>query len=248
MARCLNCMNEYDGYKEVCPVCGFAIGTPPKEVFHLYPGTEIGGRYILSGDQVEVPEVIARDMESAEKKIGDAGLVPQYVDYIEDDNIPGDCVYSQSPGANERISKGDTVFLVLSCGVEKKTMPNLVGYKKERAISRLEAMGVTVQETEVESNGNPGSVVRQLCSGEVIEEGAEISEGMVVTLEISTGRPDIYDASGMMPDFTGKTYEEALEMARESHIYIYITQDSPDEKYDRGLIIGQQYKNTGKCK
>ncbi len=196
---------------------------------------------ILSGNQVEVPEVIARDMESAEKKIGDAGLVPQYVDYIEDDSIPGDCVYSQSPGANERISKGDTVFLVLSCGVEKKTMPNLVGYKKERAISRLEAMGVTVQETEVESNGNPGSVVRQLCSGEVIEEGAEISEGMVVTLEISTGRPDIYDASGTMPDFTGKTYEEALEMARESHIYIYITQDSPDEKYDRGLIIGQQY-------
>ena len=47
MARCLNCMNEYDGYKEVCPVCGFAIGTPPKEVFHLYPGTEIGGRYII---------------------------------------------------------------------------------------------------------------------------------------------------------------------------------------------------------
>lgn len=44
--RCLNCMKEYDTEKQdVCPYCGFQAGTPPKELYHLYPGMELAGRY-----------------------------------------------------------------------------------------------------------------------------------------------------------------------------------------------------------
>lgn len=47
MPRCLNCMNEYVGNGDYCPKCGFKRNTPPKEVYHLYPGTELAGRYII---------------------------------------------------------------------------------------------------------------------------------------------------------------------------------------------------------
>ena len=49
--RCLNCMEEYeafDGQKAECPYCGFVHGTPPKQLYYLYPGVELfSGRYII---------------------------------------------------------------------------------------------------------------------------------------------------------------------------------------------------------
>lgn len=51
--RCLNCMNEFEvpaGYEYTslcCPHCGYLENTPPREVYHLYPGTVLQNRYIL---------------------------------------------------------------------------------------------------------------------------------------------------------------------------------------------------------
>ncbi len=47
MVRCLNCMKEYDEQYEVCPHCGFIRGTPPREAYHLHPGTLLYGRYVI---------------------------------------------------------------------------------------------------------------------------------------------------------------------------------------------------------
>ncbi len=45
--RCLNCMKEYDEQYGVCPFCGFVPGTPPKEAYHLTPGTVLKNRYLI---------------------------------------------------------------------------------------------------------------------------------------------------------------------------------------------------------
>ena len=51
--RCMNCMKEFsvpEGYENQylsCPHCGFVEGTPPKEPFHLYPGTLLQDRYLV---------------------------------------------------------------------------------------------------------------------------------------------------------------------------------------------------------
>ena len=47
MIRCLNCMKTFDERFGVCPHCGFLPGTPPKEAYHLYPGTVLNGHYII---------------------------------------------------------------------------------------------------------------------------------------------------------------------------------------------------------
>ncbi len=44
---CLNCMKTFDEVYGVCPHCGFIPGTPPKEAYHLHPGTILRGRYIV---------------------------------------------------------------------------------------------------------------------------------------------------------------------------------------------------------
>lgn len=44
---CINCFKVHNDNNSPCPYCGYIIGTPPKESFQLYPGTELLGRYII---------------------------------------------------------------------------------------------------------------------------------------------------------------------------------------------------------
>lgn len=52
--RCLNCFNLFEivysdkEEREVCPYCGYCEGTPPKELYHLYPGVGLyNNRYVI---------------------------------------------------------------------------------------------------------------------------------------------------------------------------------------------------------
>lgn len=47
MHRCLGCMKEYKEEYQVCPFCGYEVGTPPKEAYHMVPGTLLAGRYTI---------------------------------------------------------------------------------------------------------------------------------------------------------------------------------------------------------
>lgn len=47
MHRCLGCMEEFEDEYEICPYCGYEIGTPPKEAYHMIPGTLLADRYII---------------------------------------------------------------------------------------------------------------------------------------------------------------------------------------------------------
>ena len=44
---CMGCMSRIDDSLTVCPVCGYAVNTPPCEPYHLMPGTILGGKYIV---------------------------------------------------------------------------------------------------------------------------------------------------------------------------------------------------------
>lgn len=194
---------------------------------------------MLGNGEVEVPEVIARSMKEAEKKVEKAGLVIQYTEYIEDENIPKDCIYSQTPGANERVKEGSAVYVVVSCGVEAKLMINAVGYPLEKVQSQIEDLGARVQVCYVDSNGMQGTVVRQLLNNEELEEGEELKEGMVVTLEVSNGNAVDMEGETTVPDFTGKTYKEALELAETSHIMLCIGSDELNAQYKKGTMVRQ---------
>jgi len=46
MIRCVNCFEQYDGGDQ-CPNCGYVKGSPPQEIYHLFPGTLLANRYII---------------------------------------------------------------------------------------------------------------------------------------------------------------------------------------------------------
>lgn len=45
--KCLNCMKDFDKSFQICPHCGYVLGTPPKELFYLTPGVIISNRYTI---------------------------------------------------------------------------------------------------------------------------------------------------------------------------------------------------------
>lgn len=47
MQRCYGCMQEFEKEYELCPHCGFIVGTPPEMVNHLPYGTRLQDRYII---------------------------------------------------------------------------------------------------------------------------------------------------------------------------------------------------------
>ncbi len=45
--RCPHCMELFDDEYELCPHCGFILGTKPKELYHLHPGMMLNDRYMV---------------------------------------------------------------------------------------------------------------------------------------------------------------------------------------------------------
>ena len=44
---CMGCMKEYDDQFDICPYCGYAVNTPPKQSYHIRPGSMLQQRYIV---------------------------------------------------------------------------------------------------------------------------------------------------------------------------------------------------------
>lgn len=45
--RCMGCMKTFSDEFEICPHCGYIVGTSPKEANHMIPGTLLADRYIV---------------------------------------------------------------------------------------------------------------------------------------------------------------------------------------------------------
>ena len=45
--RCLGCMELFGDEFEICPHCGYVVGTGAEEAVHMEPGTILHDRYII---------------------------------------------------------------------------------------------------------------------------------------------------------------------------------------------------------
>ena len=45
--RCLGCMEMFDAAFDICPHCGYVVGTPAEEAIHMEPSTLLHDRYIV---------------------------------------------------------------------------------------------------------------------------------------------------------------------------------------------------------
>ena len=132
-----------------------------------------------------VPNLVGQDVSAAEQTLYDMGL-----DYsirtqeTEDGSIPADQVLSTDPPAGTQIEQNAIITLYISRGSVTAALrvPDVRGRTQEDATARLEAVGLQVSVTEVDSDQAPGIVVEQS-----IAPNEFVPEDGTITISVSNG-------------------------------------------------------------
>jgi len=123
-----------------------------------------------------VPNVKGKEKEEAIKLLEDAKLK---VEVIEENSktVKEGFVISQETEPDTEAFAGDTVKIHVSTGVEKATVPDVIGKSQEEAKKVLEDSGFAVTITTAEdSSKEKGVVIKQtLNAGESVEKGSSIT-------------------------------------------------------------------------
>ena len=131
-----------------------------------------------------VPDVVNLDYREATLVLQKAGLNVE-IENTTSDTVNKDYVISTSPAANEKISAGSTVYLIVSSGTEVShiTMPNLIGLTEDAARAKIENAGLSYGGAEtVLSDYDAGTVISQS-----VQAFTDVEEYTKIFIQISRG-------------------------------------------------------------
>jgi beta-lactam-binding protein with PASTA domain len=177
---------------------------------------------VRRGDLVQAPDLVGRSLVEARSVAKAAGLGVRIETERPDPDVQAGNVLEQIPEAGTDIKCGRTVAVVVSTGLDLRTVPRLAGMPARQAQIDAESAGFSVYEiVEVHTPGvERGDVV-----GSDPDAGAVLPAGTGIRLMVSLGpRP----LELVMPSLIGKTPEEARLIAEGLGLVVRST------KYERG--------------
>jgi beta-lactam-binding protein with PASTA domain/tRNA A-37 threonylcarbamoyl transferase component Bud32 len=185
---------------------------------------------LAASQPVAVPGVVGIRELKAKAKIEEAGLEPK-VKRAASTEFDKGIVIDQSPEGGTRIQKGDQVTIIVSTGVPKTTVPDVVGMDYADAVNALNQANLQPRKREVFSKKPKGQVVAQNPpSGEVVDEGT------TVVLRVSKGTqtatvPDVLDQteSSARSELQAAGFEvQAVHAPSDSTPEGFVSAQSPD--------------------
>jgi serine/threonine-protein kinase len=197
-----------------------------------YAYNQINDRLIES-KPVAVPFVEGIPQQQAEQLIRDAELVPVVKEEPSDD-VKAGTVIRQSPEAGTKIQKGQNVTIVVSSGVEKVTVPDVVGQSQADATKALQDADLRVDPKPVFSKKPVGTVVDQNPNA-----GEDVPKGSTVIIKISQGE-QLLD----VPNVIGNGQATAEQILVDSGFKVAVEQ--VESSQDAGIVIAQT-PNGGKA-
>jgi eukaryotic-like serine/threonine-protein kinase len=182
--------------------------------------------YINSGQFTKVPAVLAQSEAVATKRIQGAGLGVK-VERAFSDTVKRGEVIRTHPEPGDRIRDNDTVTLTISKGPETVALPDLKGYRLDKAKARLKSDGL-----------EPGLVTREFSDevirGQVIRTepgaGTKASSGSAVALVVSRGAPV------EIPDVAGSSVEDATAALEDEGLKVEIASERVNSEFDKGMV------------
>jgi serine/threonine-protein kinase len=165
------------GQREDTNLCGFKVEVRQEASDRIDEGdairtnppggstAEVGSRVLLfvstGPQQVEVPDVIGLERESAEATLNRAGL-GFTIREEESDSDPG-TVIAQDPGVGTIVDKGSRVTLTVAKEQETVEVPNVVGFSRDSAEDSIRDVGLrpVVVEEETDDPNEVDQVLRQ---------------------------------------------------------------------------------------
>jgi len=123
---------------------GVVIGTAPPAGTHLERKETVTIQVSSGPRLVSVPSVVGLDQGSADARIRDAGLVPRF--QRQASSQPDGQVIDQSPDPGSSARRHSAVTVIVSSGIAKVTVPNVVGEPEDQARADLSSAGLGARE------------------------------------------------------------------------------------------------------
>ena len=189
---------------------------------------------LAASEPVSVPNVVGIREELAVTKLEEAGFVVNTERDASRDVKEG-FVIEQRPDGGTRLPEGDEVTIIVSTGVPRTTVPDVVGMDYANAVDTLSDANLDVRKREVFSKKREGRVLTQdPPSGEVVDEGT------TVVLEVSKGLetvavPDVLnqtEASARSELDAAGFGVEVIEAASDTTPEGFVSAQSPDPGTD----------------
>ncbi|MGW3648040.1 Stk1 family PASTA domain-containing Ser/Thr kinase [Streptomyces sp. NPDC000878] len=197
----------------------------------LVLGVGAGVWYINSGQFTQVPAVLAQTEEQAKARLANAGLDLGDVETAYSDTVKRGTVISTDPDVGARIRNNDSVDLTVSLGPETVAVPQLAGYRLDKARAQLKRTGLEA-----------GRVTREFSEdvprGSVIstdpDPGTERRAGSAVALVVSKGSPV------EVADVTGATLADAQAELEEAGLKVKVaTGTVTSDEFEQGQVAVQ---------
>ncbi|MFJ8145342.1 Stk1 family PASTA domain-containing Ser/Thr kinase [Streptomyces sp. NPDC096048] len=196
----------------------------------LVLGVGTGVWYINSGQFTKVPPLLSKTEAQARDRLEDSGLDVGKVRHAYSDTVERGKVISTDPGVGTRIRKNDSVSFTISDGPDTVKLPDVQGYKLDRARTLLKDEGL-----------EPGMVTRafsdEVPKGFVVstkpKTGTTVRAGSAVALVVSKGSP--ID----LPDVTGDDLADARAELTEAGLKVKVAEEQVNSEYEKGQVARQ---------
>jgi beta-lactam-binding protein with PASTA domain/tRNA A-37 threonylcarbamoyl transferase component Bud32 len=146
----------------------------------------VGGWWFGAGRYTTAPSLVGQPKSQAVVTAERDGFKVR-IESRHDEKVAKDTVLVQTPSANQRIVKGDTITLTLSLGPERHQLPDENGKPYETAADDLTTIKLVPKRVDVYDDSMPaGNVVTTDPPA-----GTVVSPGTEVTVKVSKGRAPI---------------------------------------------------------
>lgn len=194
-----------------------------------------GGNALPDG-KTRVPNVVNEEMETAVQRGEQARLTVQVYDKQYSNEIPKDRVLSQDIKGGTVVDVDGILGIIISAGIEKTQIPNVIGMESENGIQRLKDAGLVVASREEEYRAAPGTIGWQSLDADTeTETGTRIE--VIVSRGISGGNSSKVE---VLDDVVGMDYETAADQMLEKYLYLVNIGAEYSDEIPAGSILRQK--------
>lgn len=190
-----------------------------------------------SKNTIIVPDVMNKSEEEAISILEGENLNYTIIRRANEDVHEG-YVFEQNPISGESVEANTYIDIVISDGLEKTFMPQLIGSDIETARNTLQLEGLTIgSEKHAESEESEGTVIDQSP-----QSGDEVNPQTPISLTISLGTPKFVT----MPNLLGSSQSAAVSSIVDSGLIVGSIDRMPSEDYPFGTVMWQSFDEGAK--
>jgi beta-lactam-binding protein with PASTA domain len=179
--------------------------------------------------EAPIPPVAGLTRREATERLREVGFEPD-VQRAYSDEVREGRVIDTTPSEGSTTELGSDVIVRVSRGPEPVEVPPVTGQSEENARSALEAVGLTVQTADQESEEEePGTVLAQDP-----EPGAQVRRGSTVTLTVAVAPPPVE-----IPDVVGAAADAAQDRLENAGFEVRVREQVVADETQDGEVVDQ---------